>query len=149
MSTTVGFDIFTISQFLVVNYSYSNVQNGGLLIRKAFQFSFRPSFWSGSISFRSRKWFLWHFIWLRQFGCKHRYWFSLFKSSQILTDPMKENYFAVHNLILLWWLSPSLAQYNVKGDKKSCRKNMWIKTLKLHFKKTFVTSKPITTIFIE
>ena len=49
--------------------------------------------------------FLWHFIWLRQFSCKHRYWFSLFESSQILFDPIKKNSSVAHNVILLSWLN--------------------------------------------
>ena len=74
--------------------------------------------------------FLWHFLWLRQLSCKHRYWFSLLKSLRILIDSIKKNYFLVYNFILQCWLNLFLDQHNVKSDKKSIN-TMWIKTLKL------------------
>ena len=161
MPITVGFDIFTISlslsNFGSKLFIFKCIKCRPLFLNIS-QFSFRWLFWinprlklispeSGSISFRKRKWFLWHFIWLRQFSCKHSYWFSLFKSSQILIDSIKKNSLVVHKVILLWWLNLMSDQYSVRSDKKSCIKNMWIKTI--CFKKTFTISKPIATRFIQ
>ena len=55
----------------------------------------------------------------------------------------------MHNLILLWLLNLISDQYSVRSNKKSYIKNMQIKKLALHSKKTFAISKPINTGFIQ